>query len=222
MYAVIDDRETHLIDHINTCQTNTLAVHIKRLILADILLCGTTDDDVLCVIERKRLDDLIGSLHSGHMQEQLERLKESAKEVWIVIEHHPGHEDQKGHVMSWMIEILTNADYNNMRIVNTASVADTLLFIQKRASMLNRKEPSCRLSQWAPSKKRHLSVYLKSLLGIPGVSFKRAAAVRTLYPTLINLCTAIVNEPEMTEVRLKNAVGKSATRSIVDGITTHA
>ena len=154
MYCIIDDREAHLVEAAKVCQS--LPVQVKRLLLGDVLLCDKSDENVLCVIERKRLDDLLCSLHTGHMQEQLSRLGESATEVWIVIEHHPGHDDQRGHVISWIIQILTDAQNNKVRIISTVGVAYVAL-IQKRASMLSRQDQSARLSHWAPSSARATS-----------------------------------------------------------------
>ena len=221
MYAIVDDRETQIIKHAKQGPCQPLGMHVERLLLGDVLLCDNSEDNnVLCVVERKRLDDLLTSLHSGHMQEQLERLKESGKEVWILIEHHPGHDDQRGHVLSWMIQILTDVNCCNLRMVATLDVADTWRFICKRASMLGRQDPSCRLSKWAPPKRRHLPVYLKALLSIPSISFKRASAIRTLYPTMVCLCSAVMSRPEATKAELQRLVGKPATENLFDGLTS--
>jgi ERCC4-type nuclease len=226
MHALIDDREVQILNHaLTTPETDIISrITKQRLVLGDILLCHANEPAVCAVFERKRMDDLLSSLRSGHMQEQLARLVETKHESWIVIEDNPAdtHSDQRAHVFSWMIEILTDPDYGNIRLVSTTSVRDTWLFVYQRASMLVRSGSSSRLSRWNPPKRRHLSVYTKTLLGIPGVSFKRARSIQDLYPTLLSLCSAVHSEYEVAHAALRKAIGPATTSSVLKGLTTEA
>lgn len=219
MHCLIDDRETALLAVAEASQA-IASVARERLILGDAVLRNTAKEDCcMAIFERKRLDDFVASLQNGHLQEQMARLDDAARhgiETWLVLEYHPIVHDQWLHVYSWLISIHTQPE-NRLKIMHTPTVCATWLFIDRCASMLQRQEPVARLSQWAPPKKRHLSVYLKTLLAIPAVSWKRAQSIQSIYPTMLVLADAIRAKPAEVQSSLSRSIGRQAAANVLSG-----
>lgn len=217
MHCLIDDRETALLEVAQA--TKAIAdVTKERLVLGDVVINDATNS-CMAIFERKRLDDLVASLQNGHLQEQLGRLEEAAAqgiETWLVLEYHPIRDDLWPHVYSWLISTLARPE-PRLKVMQTQTVYATWLFVDRCSSMLTRKEPVARLSQWAPPKKRHLSVYLKTLLAIPAVSWKRAQSIQSMYPTILVLADAIKAEPTTVQSSLSRTIGRLAATNVLTG-----
>lgn len=217
MHCVIDDRETSLLGVALPAKAIRTVVR-ERLTLGDILLKDAASGTAQVLMERKRMDDLLASSKTGHLMEQMERMDACNLETWLIVERHPEGlaDDQRHHVFSWLIETLTRPN-NHVRVMQTNSVTDTWLFVQQRASMLARTTAVARLSHWQPAKRRHLSVYVKALLAIPGISWKRAEHIKAMYPTMLTLANAIKTEPSVAHARLSKLIGKAAAKQVLDG-----
>ena len=82
MKIIIDERETSLYDKciavVQTGDLQTISVTKQVLLLGDILL-KTNEDELICIIERKSLNDLISSIKDGRYEEQSHRLSHNGE-----------------------------------------------------------------------------------------------------------------------------------------------
>ena len=77
MKIIIDEREVSLyekcISVVQTNNLNTISVIKEVLPLGDIIF-KTNEDSLICIIERKSLNDLMSSIKDGRYEEQSHRL----------------------------------------------------------------------------------------------------------------------------------------------------
>ena len=82
MKIIIDERETSLYDKciavVQTSDLQTISVTKQVLQLGDIIF-KTNEDELLCIIERKSLNDLISSIKDGRYDEQSHRLSHNGE-----------------------------------------------------------------------------------------------------------------------------------------------
>ena len=82
MKIIIDEREASLydkcIDVLKKSDLTTLSVTKQVLPLGDILF-KTNEDELICIIERKSLNDLISSIKDGRYEEQSHRLSHNGE-----------------------------------------------------------------------------------------------------------------------------------------------
>nr|QFG73988.1 MAG: ERCC4 domain protein [Megaviridae environmental sample] len=72
--VVVDSREIHLLNLIHELQLDS-NFEIKQLVLGDIQI--QQDNQVLFIIERKTIRDLVSSYHDGRLIDQIDRIKKS-------------------------------------------------------------------------------------------------------------------------------------------------
>lgn len=82
MKIIIDEREASLYDKcitvVQSSDLHTISVTKQVLPLGDILF-KTNEDELICIIERKSLNDLISSIKDGRYEEQSHRLSHNGE-----------------------------------------------------------------------------------------------------------------------------------------------
>jgi len=144
MKIILDERETHLYEHVSKLQSNyptTLSISKKVLLLGDIEI--QTDEGItLTLLERKTFPDLLASIKDGRYNEQAYRLRHTSNlhlhNVVYVIE---GIQSQlKSHekkiALGAMVSVLM---FKGFSVIRTTTLQDTAEFILTMADKLHRE-----------------------------------------------------------------------------------
>lgn len=195
MKLVIDNRERALIG----CFDASLPYTIQQLDVGDIQILDDADS-VICVIERKTVEDLAASIKDGRYKEQKLRLLSmmhhtyQLRVIYIIEGRFQFNEDKKVFGLSnksLVSSILHTSMRDGISVYNTNSVLDTshlIMGIFTRIDKLMTQETTHQPTDNAsymhamikPQKKANVteeSVLLAQLSAIPSISVKKASVI---------------------------------------------
>lgn len=195
-------------------QENSFRVEKRPLKVGDYLwICrpksAATAEFVLgdCIVERKRSDDLRHSLHSGHLHEQLWRFGNVGITDPILLVEKGGAEVDTSDVSKFE-QLCANAQiHNRFTIHKTGSEEDTVGFLLIKSNeylrLVNHAfvRRCCKRSfahlQEAGKKSPTLTatqLLTKSLIQIANITYTKALAITSQYPTLMQLMDAVEDD----------------------------
>jgi ERCC4-type nuclease len=230
MKVYIDCREHQLVQ---LFIENEIDIIKKQLDIGDILITNE-EDVVLCIIERKTVQDLLASIKDGRYKEQHSRLTANfnLKHILYVIEEYKSFSslDNKS-VESSIIHTLFRDD---TKFLFTRNINDTFYLIQ---ALLLRIENHPEYFQTSGFEKKEESVFVKTmkkssndskdsvnhqlLCQIPGISSQSAQAIRHKFGSI---CCMITQLHEMSEEEKKKELsgikvnGRKLNKTIVENI----
>jgi len=206
----IDCREEHLI---STLKLETLkkecghiVFNIEQLDIGDIIY--KNDDKIICLIERKTIEDYIASIVDGRSKNQSIRIRQLKKEnenikIIYLIEGNQSLKEYKfrGGVSrdSLYSSFINRVIKDNFTIYRTEDIVDTCLIFAKIYDKLvenlsqseNIKDETLEyLKTIKLAKKENMTptnCFLCQLSQIPGVSIDVAKIISNVYPTMYNL-----------------------------------
>lgn len=187
-------------------------VHFKNLDLGDYVF--QVNGEVVCVIERKTVEDLANSIRDGRYREQKARLfaQYERRQIMYLLEGDvtiPNdsiefNKVSRSTVYSSLINLLLR---DGLSLFMTQSVHDTTLFLEEfakklqsqgtrflKASDASRSTETCLFQSMKASGKKKMTPELVcrvQLSAIPGVSLKSANTIMEFYPTLASLVESL-------------------------------
>lgn len=227
---IIDAREQKLIELIKSTKYSTYAdqYNVKGLDLGDIHITGA-DDQVLCIIERKTVPDLVASIIDGRYREQKSRLVQSNTKIVYVIEGKIENKRKSLPETTIWSALIHTMIRDNCNVFRTTDLDDTATFIfqlhkcfEKGMNSKNGKMKN--ISTNVPfqtasmvSKRNVRSdpqvIYHCQLRAIPGVSDAIAATIREKWTTLSELINFVRSEDNSVDV-LKDMLPENSKRKI--------
>lgn len=207
---VIDARE-HAV--ITSMRQRHIPITVLSLDVGDIWLCNEDDDNnstPLLIIERKRSDDLIASIHDGRWREQKTRMMQTGVPLFYIVE---GSIDNT----TALSAILNTITRDNIPVLRTESVTETvnvLVHLQtKWGNTLNSTSNNIRVPILSKRKRmlEEPTVFLRQLMCMSGISENIARKIMTVYPTITSLQTVLRTTPDALRT-----LATSPTRKIGD------
>ena len=219
--VIIDNRETKLKQHFAKLPYIT----IVNLELGDIII--KYNNEIMVVIERKRLDDLASSIKSGrYKQQKLRLLSTYPKHKILYLIEGDLHKIPTEFINGINYYTLTSSLINcllrdNIKIYKTIDIQETIQFIENFITKLHKqgntflktktKEETVNdfnNSLIKRNKKQNLTptvCFLGQLCQIPGISIIKAKPIVDKYKTMANLIMAY-EMSDLTEEEKKNFI----------------
>ena len=183
-------------------------VHFGNLDLGDYVF--KVKGTVVCIIERKTVEDLANSIRDGRYREQKARLfsQYDSRQIMYLVEGDvtvPNGSIQynkvsRSTIYSSLLNLLLR---DGLHLFMTQTTQDTILFLEEFAQKLHkqgtrflassegaRSTETCLFQSMKTSSKKKMTpdlVYRVQLSAIPGVSLKTASTIMESYPTLQSL-----------------------------------
>lgn len=147
IFLLVDTQETagktkrNLDATIQLLTEKKIQFEVRRLSVGDFVwICRDKDNrEVLLpyIVERKRMDDLAGSIKDGRFQEQKFRLKDSGVQNVIYLIESKGNNQYLGLPISNLLQAATNTQVqNNFSVKFTDSHADSMLYLSVLTNIL--------------------------------------------------------------------------------------
>ena len=221
MNIVIDEREVGLYDRIQTLNSG-ISVMKKVLLIGDVIILNENDE--LCVIERKTLQDLLSSVKDGRYEEQSHRLQHTTgllpHNVIYIIEGNLSTislEKERQLIYSCITSLNFYKGFSVLRTTNINDTADLLISMAKKIERnlgmgvypsWNNEVKTEIVKPYAnlvkKAKKENITVENISVImlcQIPGVSTVTSTAIFSRFGTLQNLINSLSNNPDcMTDL----------------------
>lgn len=221
MNIIIDEREVGLYDRIQTLNSG-ISVMKKVLLIGDVIILNENDE--LCVIERKTLQDLLSSVKDGRYEEQSHRLQHTTgllpHNVIYIIEGNLSTvslEKERQLIYSCITSLNFYKGFSVLRTTNINDTADLLISMAKKIERnlgmgvypsWNNEVKTEIVKPYAnlvkKAKKENITVENISVImlcQIPGVSTVTSTAIFAKFGTLQNLINSLSNNPDcMTDL----------------------
>ncbi|MGK0209470.1 MAG: ERCC4-type nuclease [Patescibacteria group bacterium] len=187
---IIDSREKNSMILANLLEKKA-NVKLEKLDIADYLI-----GDI--AIERKNINDLIGSMKSNRLQEQLENLKQHTTPLLIIESFHTYATHSNIHPNALNGIILSTILHHNIPIIytdNQIHTAQILIQIAQKNTTTKATNP-----KKIPKTLEHQQLFI--LESFPGIGPKTAKQLLEQFQTLKNIFTA--KEEELEPILKKN------------------
>lgn len=227
MILEIDNREPKSIQDIITSRVES--VNLKNLDIGDFKIINN-NNEVVMIIERKSLNDLLASVKDGRYNEQSFRLDETPIEnnkIFYIIEGNIMNlcQNKSETIQKTIFSCILSLAYKKgFSIINTMNEIETseyiIRFYEKISSKgyLEEKTQSYNntLKTAKKSKISKENINQIMLMQIPGISQNIADSLIEEFESVENLIFTLKNEPEkLNNFKIKN---KSSERKISKGI----
>lgn len=232
MELIIDNREC-LKKYFQ--EKNKESVKFENLDLGDYIF--KFNDETVCVIERKTVEDLANSIKDGRYREQKSRLLENYPKTKILylIEGDLTKSNKSIHfnkvtkstIYSSLINVYLR---DNINAFHTNNENETIEFLEEFSKKLNKQglkflekknNSEDSLFNNVKSKKKQIDphlVYRLQLSDVPGISKKYADAIINKYPTMISLISSLKDLDEKTRIlsikNLEYKIGENKKRKL--------
>lgn len=197
----------------------------QNLIIGDVHITND-DNELVCIIERKTIKDLLSSLRDGRYNEQSFRLNECEldnKRICYLLEGIPLAEN-KNVVNGCMISLAINKGFT---LLTTKNIDETAHLIIKMCEKIDKSSIKKNYSETVNiSKKSKITqdnIHVIMLTQIPNVSMKIAELICSKYFTIKNLLAALEENSEclnnlkyITTNGQERKVSKTAIKNIID------
>jgi ERCC4-type nuclease len=201
----IDNRERDLYDAVMETPNEAIVVRKEVLLLGDVTI--TYKDDLLCIVERKTVDDLMSSITDGRYEEQSHRLRHSSQlhphNIVYVIEGMSVPVNKQVFYSS-MVSLNYFKGFSVMRTQNTKETAQLLMHmaLKLKLNMDDGKLPtwdrehssvdySAIVSQRKQNNITQDNIHNIMLCQIPSVSHVTSSAILHKYTTIKSLTLAL-------------------------------
>jgi len=216
MELIIDNRES-IKKYFN--DKNLEWVKFQNLDLGDYVF--NYNEELVCIIERKTIEDLASSIKDGRYREQKSRLimnYPKSKLIYLIegdftkpnnsIKY---NKVSKNTIYSSLINMYLR---DNINCFHTNNESETIEFLEQMAAKLQKQgkkfliktntRDSDLFNNLKTSKKNITCelVYKLQLSSIPAISNKYADAIITKYPTMKNLFEKLVNEESVNRINI--------------------
>ena len=214
MNILIDVREHKLMNVMNNRGIEYLK---KQMDVGDIIL--SSEDEHMCIFERKTVSDLSSSVVDGRYREQKARLIASGAKIGYIIEGLVDTKDKR--VFG---AILNTALRDNIPILYSRDVEETVDIIQhytqKNTDFFKTSHSNTNYSAIHVKKSNNITpkdVYISQLSMIPGVSKSMGSKIQQIYPTMKHLIHAMTSaeHPDTLFVCIPK-IGKVLSQRIVE------
>lgn len=204
MEFIIDNRETKTKEYFNERER----VSFQNLELGDFVF--KYNDDIVCLIERKTISDLLSSIKDGRYKEQKIRLKQGGVDISKVIYLIEGSQ-----LSLWDLSdktvlgcIISTLIRDNIKVFRTINITETLHFLDRiyyrllenPERLVCPKEDKMVHVEYAGTlktkKKDNLTPQVCNIIQlsqIPNISQNMALAILKEYGSIYNLCYAYSN-----------------------------
>lgn len=190
------------------------------------------NNEIIAIIERKTIKDLISSLRDGRYNEQSYRLNECSlenKKICYLLEGTPLPEN-KNIVNGCLVSLAINKGFS---VISTKTVDDTAKILIKMCEKIDKssiKKDYC--ENVHISKKSKITkdnIHIIMLTQIPSVSMNVAKTICNKYPSIKSLLHALEEDPKCLEdMKFKTTNGngqerrisKTAIKNILDYLLT--
>ena len=212
---VIDNREHHLIDALNSAKGDIKFV-VEQMDIGDILF--RKDGETVLIIERKTVDDLKASICDGRNREQKARLLGSGtplNRIMYVIEGDLTKTKISGIPTVTLLGSIINTQLrDDIKVYKTSSLSETAVYIIKLLEKLEKDggeyfKEGPQTVQYAASLKKSKKAnmtpevwFMCQLSQIPQVTDKVAEVIISKYPTLMTLLQEYQTTPEHLKEKL--------------------
>lgn len=197
----------------------------ENLIIGDAHILND-QNELICIIERKTIKDLLSSLRDGRYNEQSFRLNECElenKKICYLLEGIPLAEN-KNTVNGCMISLAINKGFSLLTSKNIDETAQLLVkMCEKVDKSAIKKDYSDAVQISKKSKITRENIHVIMLTQIPNVSMTIAKIVCEKYGSMRELIDALEENPEcLSDLKYTNASGqerkvsKTAIKNIVD------
>jgi ERCC4-type nuclease len=229
----IDCRETQLI---NLFVDTEIDIIQKQLDVGDIMITNE-EDVVLCIIERKTLNDLLASIKDGRYKEQHSRLVTHfhLKTILYILEGYVSF----GSLENKSIEssIIHTLFRDETKLLFTRNVNDTFFAIQAIIDRIIKHPEYFQVQSISNSDERNVCFLAKNLkkssndskqnvnkqlfCQLPGISIQSASALQERFGSFVQMFTELKDLPEDQKNRELNLVkvnGRKLNKLIVENI----
>ena len=218
--VTVDDREPmDLLDTFN--QKAIHPVERKRLSVGDIhIQIGTNHE---CIIERKRVDDLLHSVYDGRLAQQIQNMRDwrhtnaAFRHIVLIIEGDyklidalPCHDSAGGktQVQRTLVHMSLQSD---LHTIQTSNVQETVDIVSLLACVFEKQDkhnytPMCLDVTLKRRRSRSKIGFGDLLCCIPGISLKRAEKIRSVFGSMMDLCVAMAESIVDVEHKLATAM----------------
>lgn len=174
------------------------------------------EDEIICLIERKTISDLIASVKDGRYKEQKLRLKNCGIEQHKIIYLIEGSKLSLWDLSDKTVigSIISTMIRDNLKVFRTISITETIHFLERIYHRLNENPKSLIMPQedktihvnYANSlklkKKENLTPQVCNIIQlsqIPSVSQNMASAILDKYGSIFNLCVEYTKLDDVKE-----------------------
>ena len=223
MKIIVDSRETALIAEFNIINSEKHSLETKQLSIGDIHLLDDNNNLVI-IIERKTIKDLLSSLNDGRYKEQSFRLNECEipnKNICYILEGNILTKDRNV-VNGCMISLSLNKGFTILTTINTENTAKMILKICDKFIINTNTNTNITNNDGVSycdvvniSKKSKITtenIDIIMLSQIPSVSVNNAKTILDQYKTIKNLIKTLEENPSalnnMTYTNSKNQTRK--------------
>ena len=204
MNLIIDYREHRLVEHFRDRSNVT----IKKLDIGDVIF--RFKDELVILIERKTVNDLVSSIMDGRNREQKMRIMNSdidnSKVLYLIEGDVNNVYCKKMNSKTVIGSIVNTLIRDNLKVYRTDNIEDTIKFIERIYDKLDKKpENLVRENDTLPTvniginyantikkkKKANLTTEICSIIQlsqIPGVSTNMSKVIIDEYGSIYNLC----------------------------------
>jgi ERCC4-type nuclease len=228
---LLDSREASLISLINSRDldeyANQISIEVKQLDIGDIHICF---DDIVYIIERKTVPDLLSSIKDGRYREQKSRLLASGNKITYVIEG----DDIIASRQNRHNEILTGAYIHTIyrdgiNVVFTKNTNDTCTYILTLCAKIIdnpknfiQKNNDTDYVDCVKVKSKKIDnitpdvCYIMQLAQIPSISTVLAKNIQKHYGSMRELIKALEETEDKLELLCKiDKIGKEKAKNIL-------
>ena len=230
----IDCRETHLI---NLLVDQHIDIIQKQLDVGDIMITNE-EDVVLCIIERKTINDLLASIKDGRYKEQHSRLVTHfhLKNILYILE---GYESF-GSIQNNIIEssIIHTMFRDETKFLFTKNLIDTSYAIQAIIDRILRHPEYFQTQNTSTnSDERNVCFFVKNLkkssndskqnvnkqffCQLPGVSIQSASALQERFGSFVQMFDELKELPDELKIEVFNSIkvnGRKLNKTIIENI----
>ena len=227
MKKIIDNIEKKIIDELS--HRENFIFESKVLDVGDIHICDTSDN-ILFIIERKTISDLLSSIKDGRYSEQSLRLsshKLSNHNIHYLIEGSITKYQDENLIYSTMCSLTYFKGFSLLRSNSVKETCDILIAFLKKMKRESEKGKDCYYSNTDNSntdnsntdnsdycstikttKKENITpenILQLMLMQIPRINYKTASAIANKYTNISNLLNIIQNnKTELYNVKILN------------------
>ena len=200
MNLVIDYREHKLIEYFK----NKENVEVKGLDIGDVIF--TYNGEIVILIERKTVNDLVSSIMDGRNREQKMRIMNSdidnSKVLYLIEGNINNVYCKKVNSKTVIGSIINTLIRDNLKVYRTDNIEDTIKFVEriydklfktpeKLLSKVNKNDDITYANTIKRKKKDNLTTNVCSIVQlsqIPGVSVNMSKVIIEEYGSIYNLC----------------------------------
>ena len=197
---VVDSREHALMEHLPGVET-------KNLDLGDVWI---THGDKKCVVERKRVGDLLDSLHDGRYQEQCVRLQAMAQSMKVIVIEGAISDRHEGTITTAMASLVVHKGFHVMRTDDVKHTAQLILALARKMETATAaaRHSSSYANAIKPVKKQNITrdnIDQIILSTIPGISKLISRILLNKFRTVFDLQSSLRSDPTcLDSLRMAN------------------